>query len=231
MPAYKHILFDLDHTLWDFDKNCAETLHELYVLHNLSRFGFDVNQFFYEYKTINVRMWKEFNAGRITKEEIRESRFGLTFRALGLSEALVPTELNKQFMDICPTKSNVLPHTHRVLEYLLDKKYRLHILTNGFSEIQQLKINSSNLGEYFCEVINSESCGYLKPDKRIFDYALNKISAANKECIMIGDDLEADIIGAKNAGIDHIFFNPNKDFHDEEVTHEIACLSELLNIL
>ncbi|HXA01833.1 MAG TPA: YjjG family noncanonical pyrimidine nucleotidase [Cytophagaceae bacterium] len=231
MPVYKHILFDLDHTLWDFDKNCAETLNELYALHNMSRFGFDTSQFFNEYKTINVRMWKEFNAGRITKEAIRASRFELTFNALGLNDELVPPELNEQFMNICPAKSNVLPHTHHVLEYLLNKKYMLHILTNGFSEIQQLKINSSNLGNYFCEIINSESCGYLKPDKKIFDYTLNKINASNKECIMIGDDLEADIVGARNAGIDHIFFNPNKDLHKEEVTHEITCLSELLNIL
>jgi putative hydrolase of the HAD superfamily len=231
MPAYKHILFDLDHTLWDFDKNCAETLNELYVLHNLGRFGFDAHQFFIEYKTLNTRMWREYNAGRITKKEIRNSRFELTFNALGLPEDLVPPELSEQFMNICPTKSNVFPHTHKVLEYLCDKKYLLHILTNGFSDIQQLKINSSSLSHYFCEVINSESCGYLKPDKKIFDYTLNKINASNKECIMVGDDLEADIIGAKNAGIDHIFFNPNKNLHDEEVTHEITCLSDLLNIL
>jgi putative hydrolase of the HAD superfamily len=231
MPAYKHILFDLDHTLWDFDKNCAETLQELYVLHNMSRFGFDANQFFLEYKILNTKMWREYNAGRITKKEIRDSRFELTFKALGLSDDMVPPDLSEQFLNICPTKSNVFPHAHQVLEYLSGKKYSLHILTNGFSEIQQLKINASKLGNYFCEIINSESCGYLKPDKKIFDYTLNKINAHNKECVMIGDDLEADIIGAKNAGIDHIFFNPNKDVHDEEVTHEISCLSELLNIL
>jgi putative hydrolase of the HAD superfamily len=231
MSAYKHILFDLDHTLWDFNKNCAETLHELYVLHKMNRFGFDANQFFIEYKTLNTKMWKDYNAGKISKNEIRNSRFELTFNALGLPDALVPSELSEQFMKICPTKSYVFPHTHKVLEYLRDKKYSLHILTNGFSEIQQLKINSSNLGNYFCEIIDSESCGYLKPDKKIFDYTLNKINAQHKECIMIGDDLEADIIGAKNAGIDHIFFNPDKKIHEEKVTHEITCLSELLNIL
>jgi putative hydrolase of the HAD superfamily len=231
MPGYKHILFDLDHTLWDFDTNCAETLEELHALHNFSRFGFNSFQFFSEYKKINVSMWKEYNAGRITKEAIRESRFELTFSALGLPHHLVPPVLNEQFMNICPTKSNVLPHTHQVLEYLSNKNYRLHILTNGFSEIQQIKINAAKLGDYFSEVIHSESCGYLKPDKKIFDYTLERINAHHKECIMIGDDLEADIIGAKNAGIDHIFFNPNEDEHQEEVTHEITCLSQLLNIL
>jgi putative hydrolase of the HAD superfamily len=231
MPDYKHILFDLDHTLWDFDKNCAETLHELHTLHKLGRLGFGPDQFFSEYKSINNRMWKEYNAGRISKDEIRNSRFGLTFNALGLPEEYVPAGMDEQFLSICPTKSNVLPHAHKVLEYLCDKKYHLHILTNGFSEIQQIKINAAGLGSYFREVIHSESCGYLKPDKKIFEYTLNRIKAHEKECMMVGDDLEADIIGARNAGIDHIFFNPNEEEHQEEVTHEITCLSELLHIL
>ncbi|MFL5730078.1 MAG: YjjG family noncanonical pyrimidine nucleotidase [Cytophagaceae bacterium] len=231
MPSYKHILFDLDHTLWDFDKNCCETLEELHQLHNLSRLGFSAAQFFSEYKRINVNMWREYNAGRITKEEIRESRFELTFTALGVPEDLVPGELNEQFIKRCPAKSHVFPHTHKVLEYLSDKKYILHILTNGFSEIQQIKMNAARLENYFSEVIHSESCGYLKPDKKMFDYALDRIKANPQECIMIGDDLEADIIGARNAGIDHIYFNPARQEHREDVTHEISCLSELIHIL
>jgi putative hydrolase of the HAD superfamily len=231
MPSYKHILFDLDHTLWDFEKNCSETLQELYVSHDLNRFElFGVDDFIYQYKIINNRMWKEYNSGRITKDEIRSNRFGLTFLQLGLTISDLPEKINEDFLRICPAKSHLLPHAHQVLRYL-KSKYTLHILTNGFLETQNIKINSSGIENYFDEIVNSESCGYLKPDKKIFDYTLNKIKAACHDCLMIGDDLEADVIGAKNAGIDHIYFNPKKEKHNETVTHEISCLSELMTIL
>jgi putative hydrolase of the HAD superfamily len=231
MTPYKHILFDLDHTLWDFEKNCSETLRELYVSHDLKSFQkFEVEDFIYQYKIINNRMWKEYNSGKITKEEIRSNRFGLTFLNLGLTVLDLPEKINEDFLRICPTKSNLLPHTHQVLTYL-KSRYSLHILTNGFLETQNIKINSSGIENYFNEIVNSESCGFLKPDKKIFDYTLEKIKAVSHHCLMIGDDLEADMIGAKNAGIDHIYFNPKKEKHNEKVTHEISCLSELFNIL
>jgi putative hydrolase of the HAD superfamily len=113
----------------------------------------------------------------------------------------------------------------------LKAKYTLHILTNGFLETQHIKMSSSGIEIYFQEIVNSESCGFLKPDKKIFDYTLQKINAHCKDCLMVGDDLDADVIGARNAGIDHIYFNPKKEKHNESVTHEISCLSELLTIL
>jgi putative hydrolase of the HAD superfamily len=231
MALYKHILFDLDHTLWDFDKNCSETLHELYISYDLARFKkFQIDDFIEKYKTINTGLWKQYNSGKITKDEIRGNRFGLTFIELGLKEADVPERINEDFLRICPTKSNLLPYVHEVLSYLKEK-YTLHILTNGFFESQHIKINASKIENYFNEIVNSETCGFLKPDKKIFDYALNKIQALPKECIMVGDDLEADVIGARNAGLDHVYFNPKKEIHSEKVTHEISCLSELLTIL
>ena len=232
MPApYKHIFFDLDHTLWDFEKNCAETLLELYDTHSLNKHkGFGAEEFIRTYQQINKDLWKDFHAGKLDKDYIRSKRFILTFKELGLKEADVPMGLEQQFLQICPEKSNVIPYAHEVLTYLKEK-YTLHIITNGFHEMQGIKLSAAKLESYFVEVINSESCGYLKPDKRIFDYTLNLVKAKSSECLMVGDDLGADILGAKNAGIDQVFFNPAQEPHTEEISYEINSLKELLTIL
>ncbi|MFN6946791.1 MAG: HAD family hydrolase, partial [Cytophagaceae bacterium] len=94
----------------------------------------------------------------------------------------------------------------------------------------EIKINNTNIRGYFKEIINSESCGYLKPDVRIYNHALKKANASCNQCIMIGDDLEADILGSRKAGVDAVYFNPNRNTHKEELNYEIFCLSELLNI-
>ncbi|HEX8548098.1 MAG TPA: YjjG family noncanonical pyrimidine nucleotidase [Cytophagaceae bacterium] len=227
---YKHILFDLDHTLWDFDKNCSETLEELYQQYNLSTNGFSLEDLIVTYKHINSIMWKDYHHHKISKEEIRSQRFVLTFKFLGVDERRIPAALNDDFMRICPTKSNLIPYAREVLSYLKDS-YQLHILTNGFKESQDLKINSSQIRAYFKEIINSEICGFLKPDKKMFDFAINKIAAEAKDCVMIGDDLVADVLGAKGAGIDHVYYNPLKTKHSESLTYEINCLSELKSIL
>lgn len=230
MKKYKHLYFDLDHTLWDFEKNCAETLSELFVHYNLSNLGIALKDFIEAYRNINYQMWDAYNQKRITKSQIRSERFGNTFELLGLSRSLAPLDLNEKFLEICPSKSNVVPYAHEVLTYLADQKYSLHIITNGFKETQHIKISAGNLGHYFDKVINSELCGFSKPDKKIFDYARNLSGAECEECIMIGDDLYTDILGAKNAGMDSVFYNPRKINHNESVTYEVSCLSELLKI-
>jgi len=231
MPApYKHIFFDLDHTLWDFEKNCAETLLELYDRHSLHKHRFDAEQFVNAYQDINRVLWKDLHAGKLDKYYIRQWRFILTFKQLGLHEEDVPANLEEQFLQLCPAKSNVVPHAHEVLEYLKGK-YTLHVITNGFYDIQQIKLSAARLGGYFNEIINSESCGHMKPDRRIFEFSLNKAKAKPEECIMIGDDLDADVIGARNAGIDQVFFNPKHEPHAERVSYEISSLRELLEIL
>ncbi|MFN3405255.1 MAG: YjjG family noncanonical pyrimidine nucleotidase [Cytophagaceae bacterium] len=232
MKNYKHIFFDLDHTLWDFEKNCTETLQELYDLHRMSEFqSFSVQDFIKEYLFVNDSMWKDFNAGLLTKKDIRDLRFKYTFERLGVEEKHIPMTINEEFLRLCPAKGHLLPYAHDVLSYL-HKKYILHILTNGFTETQHIKISTSNLRIYFNEIIHSEHVGYPKPDKRIFEFAINKAKAGScEDCIMIGDDLEADILGARNAGMDHIFLNRKNLKHSEEVMFEIKCLSELYKIL
>jgi putative hydrolase of the HAD superfamily len=231
MKTYTHLFFDLDHTLWDFEKNSEETLEHLFEVFNLGRFGFSFEDFFKKYSYVNKRLWQLYNAGKVNQEQLRRTRFHKSLRDLGVPQDEIPVELENEYLKICPTKSACFPFTHETLNYLKGK-YQLHIITNGFKESQLLKINSSNLHSYFGEIITSECSGFAKPDKRIFKHALERVNWTDpKSCLMIGDNLEADIIGAQNAGIDQVFFNPEKRPHPLKVTYEISCLSELQQLL
>jgi putative hydrolase of the HAD superfamily len=233
MKAYSHVLFDLDHTLWDFEKNSEETLYTLYDEYGLgSHNKFDINSFYKKYKFVNNRLWDLYNKGKITQQELREQRFLKTLTGLGLKEHEVPVGLSEAYTNLCPTKTAVFPFTYEVLQYL-GAKYHLHIITNGFKEIQHVKMTASNLHGYFKEIVTSECCGYKKPDKRMFEHALGRINVDASECIMIGDNFECDIEGARAAGIDQVFFNPEKVKSQKtpKATHEIHCLSELKQIL
>ena len=175
-------------------------------------------------------MWQLYNAGKVNQEQLRRTRFTKTLRDLGVPQDEIPFELEHEYLRICPTKSACFPFTHETLSYL-KTKYQLHIITNGFRESQEQKINASNLQPYFGEVITSECIGFAKPDKRIFLHALERTGVQANDCLMIGDNLEADILGAQNAGIDQVFFNPSGKQHPLKATFEISCLSELQRIL
>ena len=224
---YRHIFFDLDHTLWDFEKNADETLRTLFDRHGFARFGtFAVEQFISVYSDINHALWRLYQSNKITQQQLRDVRFVRTLTKLGVAEADIPATISAEFTDILPQKSAVFPHTHEVLDYL-KLSYRLHLITNGFNDIQGIKLASSNLAHYFEEVITSEHSGHLKPDPRMFAHALERTGATAGESIMIGDNLECDVLGAYNAGIDQVYFNPAKRRHFNQITHEISCLSEL----
>ncbi|WP_316247984.1 YjjG family noncanonical pyrimidine nucleotidase [Hymenobacter sp. BT491] len=228
---YRHLFFDLDHTLWDFEKNADETLRTLFEHHNLARYGtFTVDQFIAVYSDINHALWRLYQNNKITQQQLRSTRFLRTLTKLGLAEADVPADISEQFTDILPQKSAVFPFTYDVLDYLKDK-YTLHLITNGFRDVQSIKLASSQLTDYFQEVVTSECSGFLKPDARMFQHALERTGATAAESLMIGDNLECDVLGAYNAGIDQVYFNPEKRRHFNEVTYEISCLSELKEIL
>lgn len=233
MRTYKHLLFDLDHTLWDFEKNSEETLFTLFHSYNLAEFKkFDCNSFYRKYKFVNHLLWDLYNKGKISQQELREQRFVRTLTGLGLKPEEVPQGISEDYTTLCPTKTAVFPYTHEVLGYL-QPKYGLHIITNGFKEIQAIKMTASNLHGYFKEVVTSECCGYKKPDKRMFEHALERINVKPEDCLMIGDNLECDIDGARAAGIDQVYFNPEKSTRKlrPKPTFEIHCLSELQAIL
>ena len=228
---YRHLFFDLDHTLWDFETNADETLRELFITHDLQRYGtFTVEQFVRVYSDINTALWRLYQANKITQQQLRAVRFVRTLTRLGVPENMVPTTISAEFTDILPRKSAVFPHTHELLDYLRPN-YRLHLITNGFNDIQSVKLASSNLTDYFEEIITSEHSGHLKPDPRMFAHALARTGATAPESLMIGDNLECDVLGAYNAGIDQVYFNPARRGHRMQITHEISCLSELKAIL
>ena len=228
---YRHIFFDLDHTLWDFEANADETLRQLFINHELARYGtFTVEQFVQVYSDINTALWRLYQGNKISQLQLREVRFPRTFARLGVPEEEIPASISAEFTDILPQKSAVFPHTHELLAYL-KPKYSLHLITNGLNDMQTVKLASSNLTPYFQEVITSEHSGYLKPDPRMFQHALERTGATAAESLMVGDNLECDVLGAYNAGIDQVYFNPAKRGHRIQITHEISCLSELKEIL
>lgn len=228
---YQHIFFDLDHTLWDFDANAKETLLELYDTYELKRRGIDsALEFIDVYTEYNHKLWRDYHNGVITKEELRASRFKMAFEHFGLKEENIPHQFEVDYVNICPTKTNLFPGAHEVLT-ALKAKYSLHIITNGFLESQQMKMQRTGLDQYFDEIFVSEVIGLYKPDIALFQHALRSTNAHAEISLMVGDSLEADILGARNAGIDQVFFNPYDQEHEHEITYEIKDLRELLHIL
>ena len=225
----KHIFFDLDHTIWDFDKNAQETLTELYNEYALHTLGLSSCETFIEtYTENNQLLWAEYHMGRITKETLRSERFSKTFIQLGVAPESVPQAFEEDYVRISPTKRNLFAGSEKVLAYL-QNKYTLHIISNGFKETTLTKMDLCNLNPYFSNVIISEDVGVNKPDQAIFEYALQKAGALKQESIMIGDSLEADIRGAQDFGMKAIFFNPlNKD-KPADVEWQIQDLEELMS--
>jgi len=230
IKKYKHIFFDLDHTIWDFDKNAEETLHELYEIYRLNEIGLPSATIFIEtYTRNNHQLWAEYHTGKITKTELRETRFKRTFIELGVHPDVLPVAFEDDYVKLCPTKTNLFPHAHETLQYL-QGKYKLHLISNGFKEASTLKIGNTNLGQYFEQVIISEIVGVNKPDKAIFEHALTVAGAEKYESIMIGDSLEADVYGALNFGMDAIYFNPFNAPRPDDVPLQVNGLEQLMRM-
>ena len=232
MPAYKHLFFDLDHTLWDFDKNAKHTLSELFTefeLHIKITPVFD--DFYRKYLHHNEILWERYQKGFISAEELKWKRMWRTLLEFKIGDELLSKNLSQRFLEILPTKKEVFPHTIEILTYLTKKGYTLHLITNGFEKTQWSKLRNSGLDRFFTEVITSESSNSLKPKKEIFDYALLKAKATLQESIMIGDNLDADIQGALNAGMDCIFVNHINNMNElVKPTYTVTHLNQLEHI-
>ncbi|MFC2125393.1 YjjG family noncanonical pyrimidine nucleotidase [Bacteroidota bacterium] len=232
MRKYKHILFDLDHTLWDFDKNSAETLKELYDKYEFEKHNkFSHDMFVDKFMEVNTQLWHKYDRNQIDRMYLRKERFKLVLTGLGVEEQYVPAEIGEVYLRICPTKPHVVSYAFEILEYLKNKKYGMHVVTNGFEDVQDVKLISSDLKDYFDYIITSESAGHKKPNPDFFEYTLNLIGSPKNECIMIGDNPETDIKGALSIGLDVIFFNPKSMTHNYDVTYEITALEEIKGIL
>jgi putative hydrolase of the HAD superfamily len=231
LSKYSSIFFDLDHTLWDFETNSRNTLLEAYDIFKLKEIGIaDFGLFFKLYQQINDELWDEYRKGWISKEKLRDERFNRVLNKHFVNDEKLANKIGEFYIMQCPQKSNLFPHTMETLAYL-DAKYSLYIITNGFEEVQEIKLKVSGLKPFFKRVITSEKAGYKKPHPTIFNYALGRANAKNAESIMIGDNIETDIKGAKAAGIDSVLFNPHKNRHNTKATYEISCLSELKQLL
>jgi putative hydrolase of the HAD superfamily len=227
----RHIFFDLDHTIWDFDRNAEETLHELYHTYSLAERGVSCPYTFIEtYTRNNHLLWADYHLGKITKEQLRTTRFSTTFIELGLSAENIPKAFEEDYVRICPTKTNLFPDAHETLGYL-QNKYSLHLISNGFTESTKLKIETTGLEKYFDTIVISEVLGVNKPDPAIFEFALTAAGATKDESLMVGDSIEADIRGALNFGMEAIYFNPNNKEKPADVLREIHSLGELTQLL
>ena len=233
MLKYKHLFFDLDHTIWDFETNAKQTLFELYDVELAQKLGTTFDVFFERYSHHNHQLWARYEKGFIGVEELKWKRMWRALLDFKVADETLSKKLSVQFLNILPTKKEVFAHTFEILDYLTQKKYELHLITNGFEAIQQAKLKSSGLQKYFGAVITSESSNSLKPKKEIFEYAFLKTGATCYNSLMLGDNQEADIMGAINVGMDTVFVNHiNASLNIPKLpTHVITHLSELKNIL
>jgi len=228
---YRHLFFDLDHTLWDFEANAKETLQELCEVNALGEKGVtDFEQFFKRYSYHNEQLWLRYTNGTIRQDELRWKRMWLCLLDFKIADEPLARSLAVQFLERLPNRKNLFPYTVEILEYLKDKKYILHLITNGFESVQHNKLSNSKLTEYFEEVITSEKANSLKPNKEIFEFALQITGANTFESIMIGDNIDADIKGAMNAGMDTVFVNHLNIETDVRPTYIVHHLKELEEI-
>jgi len=228
MINIKHVFFDLDHTLWDFEKNSDLTFEKVFKKQNIHT---DLNTFLEVYRPINLEYWRLYREEKLTKAELRYGRLKKAFDLINysISDDLIDV-IAIEYIEFLPDFNHLFEGTFEILEYLKGK-YQLHIITNGFQEIQHKKMETSNLLSYFDAIITSESVGVKKPDAKVFHHAL-KVANANKEnSIMIGDSLEADIFGALNIGMPAIHCNFNNDAKESDAYTSITSLLELKQYL
>ena len=230
--AYKDLFFDLDHTLWDFETNSKETIQELYTTHRLAELGIvDFDGFYSTYSAHNHRLWDRYTKGFIKQEELRWKRVYLSLLDFKVANEPLAKEMSQAYLEILPNKKHLFPYTIEILDYLKQKEYKMHLITNGFESVQFKKIKNSGLKDFFTEVITSEASNSLKPQKEIFEYALKNANASVEKSIMIGDNESADIQGGINIGMDTIFVNHIQVVPTIPATYTITHLKELENIL
>lgn len=216
----KHVFFDLDHTLWDFDKNSGLTFEKIFKLNNID---IKLNDFLPVYEPINLNYWKLYREEKVTKSALRYGRLKEAFDEIGVRvEDQLINLLSVAYIEHLTSFNYLFDNTVEVLNYL-NNKYQLHIITNGFEEAQERKLKTSNIWDYFKTITNSEMVGVKKPNPKIFNFALDMANAKVEESIMIGDSLEADIEGAHNIGMDTIHF----DYKNQYNSHNFKRITNL----
>ncbi len=229
---YTHIFFDLDHTIWDFERNSAEALADAFAELEIDTFlNINFEDFLLVYKRINQKYWERFRKGFISRADLRWKRMQATFLEFKKFDDTLATQLGELYLEKLPTKTHLFSHAKELLAYCQNKNYEMHLITNGFEETQNKKLNHAGIASFFDVMVSSERAMAPKPSLAIFEYAMNKTNALASKSLMIGDHYDVDIVGARNAGMDQVYFNPKKRDNNKGATFEVACLSELYEIL
>ncbi|MEW5676383.1 YjjG family noncanonical pyrimidine nucleotidase [Flavobacterium enshiense] len=221
------IFFDLDHTLWDFEKNSALTFEKVFKENGIH---LDLSLFLKNYIPINLKYWELYREDKIGHLELRYKRLKESFDAVAypIDDATIAL-ISEEYIKNLPAFNHLFDGALEILDYL-KSKYKLHIITNGFQDVQNGKLRNSNIEHYFTTITNSEMAGVKKPNPKIFEFALNLAQVEKNSSVMIGDCIEADVKGALNVGLDAVFFNEARLEVDKNIT-QIYHLSELKNIL
>jgi len=228
MSKFQHIFFDLDSTLWDFEANSQDELLAIFKDFRLVNYGISLPlEFVKIYKHFNEICWEAYIKGDLTQAELRYKRFNDTLNYFGVYEIEMAKKMGERYVERSPYRTRLIEYTTETLEYLFSKGYQLHIITNGFEDVQHIKLAESKLKRFFKTMTTSEMAHSKKPEIKIFEFALNQTGAKRENSVYIGDDLLVDIEGANNAGIASIYYNPNKKLHQTCTFLEISSLKEL----
>ena len=229
MKTIKNIFFDLDHTLWDFDKNSDLTFFKILKKNEIS---VNVANFLNFYHPINKKYWDMYRVNKVSKADLRYNRLSETFKKLNykINDEVI-NQLAIDYIEHLSDFNHLIPDTLTVLDFL-KSKYKMHIITNGFKEVQKRKLEKSNLIQYFETVTISEDVGEKKPNKLIFNHALKVANANAENSIMIGDNFNADILGALGVGMKAIYYDFHKtNEHERENVIIVKNLKEIIPIL
>lgn len=226
---FKHLFFDLDRTLWDFEANSRSALQHIFHEYKLHLHFEEFDKFHRTYLRVNNELWKKYGKKKITKEQLRDTRFLKTLQQHSIFDEALAKEISNAYIELSPKQTLLFPGAIETLQELKKRGYILHIITNGFKEVQYIKLDASGLSPFFDVIVCSEHIGFNKPDKRIFYHALELADAKAEESAMIGDDLEVDILGANQVGMEAILFDPHKR-HKSKAFKVIHDLEELLDL-
>lgn len=230
MSRIKHLFFDLDRTLWDFEANSKKALEHIFHEYKLHTHFHHFESFHYTYLKINNDLWKKYGKKKITKEQLRDTRFLKTLQQHQVNDSDLALKISEAYINLSPNQTQLFPNALETLTELKNRGYILHIITNGFQEVQYIKLNNSKLSPFFDVIVCSEHIGFNKPDKRIFIHALELADAKIEESMMIGDDLQVDVLGANQVGMEAVLFDPEKK-HKSRAFRVVNDLKELLEFL
>ncbi len=228
---YNTVFVDLDNTIWDFDVNSRTSLSLCFEQFEYQRFFKDFETFFELYHRRNDELWALYREAKISKEELNADRFHFPLQSVGVENPSLAKTFGEHYLATLAEQSALVSGAHNLLNYLKDKGYRLYILSNGFEEVQYKKMMSAKITEFFDGIVLSDHVGVNKPHPKIFEHALKEAKTTKNQVVMIGDDWEADIVGAYNFGIAQIFFNRKKFRATFAPTYEVEKLEQIKSIL